>query len=120
MKDKNKVKRNNFIKRQRRSRAKIIGTASKPRVSVFRSLLHMSVQAIDDIAQKTLVAASDKSIKAKAKTTKTELATLLGEEFGAKLKTKKIESIIFDKGAYKYHGRVKALANGIRKVGINF
>jgi len=118
MKDKNKVKRNNAIRRQRRARAKITGTAQKPRVSVFRSLMHISVQAIDDVSKKTLVAINDKSIKAKG--TKTEMATILGEEFGKKLKTNKIEAIVFDKGAYKYHGRVKALADGIRKAGINF
>ena len=118
MKDKNKVKRSNFVRRQRRARAKIVGTASRPRVSVFRSLMHISVQAIDDISKKTLVAATDQTIKAKG--TKTEKAALLGEEFGKKLKDNKIDSIIFDKGAYKYHGRVKSLADGIRKVGINF
>lgn len=118
MKDKNKVKRNNFIRRQRRARAKISGTASQPRVSVFRSLMHINVQAIDDNNGKTLVALSDKSIKAKG--SKTERATSLGEEFGKQLKAKKIETIAFDKGAYKYHGRVKALADGIRKAGINF
>jgi len=118
MKDKNKLKKNNFVRRQRRSRAKITGTASKPRVSVFRSLMHISVQAIDDIERKTLLAVSDKTITAKGN--KTEKAALLGEDFGKKLKDKKIESIIFDKGAYKYHGRVKALADGIRKADINF
>ena len=118
MKDKNKVKKDNFIRRQRRARSKINGTANKPRVSVFRSLLHINVQAIDDVAKKTLVAASDKSIKAKGD--KTTIAALLGEEFGKKLKANKIEVIIFDKGAYKYHGRVKALADGIRKAGIKF
>ncbi|MFA6307857.1 MAG: 50S ribosomal protein L18, partial [Patescibacteria group bacterium] len=64
MKDKNKVKRNNIIKRQRRTRAKIVGTAQKPRVSVFRSLMHISVQAIDDVSKKTLAAMSDKNMKA--------------------------------------------------------
>lgn len=118
MKDKNKVKRNNFVRRQYRTRVKITGTVIKPRVSVFRSLMHISVQAIDDNSRKTLLALSDKNIKAKG--TKSEVATALGEEFGQQLKSKKIETIAFDKGAYKYHGRVKALADGIRKAGINF
>lgn len=94
------------------------GTADKPRVSVFRSLTHISVQAIDDIAGKTLVAVSDKEVKAKGN--KTEVATAVGEAAGKKLADKKISKIVFDKGAYKYHGRVKALAEGIRKAGINF
>ena len=117
MKDKNKVKLSNIIRRQRRTRAKISGTAVRPRVSVFKSLMHTSVQAID-VARKTLAAMTDKTLKVKG--TKSDKAAALGEEFGKKLKTLKIEAIIFDKGAYKYHGRVKALADGIRKAGINF
>ena len=118
MKDKNKQKKQHAIRRQRRTRSNINGTATKPRVSVFRSLSHISVQAID-VKAVTLVAASDKEIKA-TKKTKTELATLVGEAFGKKLADKKIKEIIFDKGSYKYHGRIKALADGIRKQGIKF
>lgn len=118
MKDRNKVKKQHALRRQIRTRAKIKGTNDKPRVSVFRSLNHISVQAIDDVKRTTLVAASDK--EAKAKGNKTEVATLVGELMGKKLGEKKIKDIIFDKGAYKYHGRVKALAEGIRKAGINF
>jgi len=118
MKDSNKVKKEKFFRRQRRTRVKMTGTASKPRVSVFRSLLHISVQAIDDVNGKTLVAASEKEIKAKGN--KSEKAALVGELMGKKLVDNKISEIIFDKGAYKYHGRVKALADGIRKSGINF
>jgi large subunit ribosomal protein L18 len=118
MKDRNKVKRGKAQRRQIRTRAKINGTAVKPRVSVFRSLNHISVQAIDDVKQVTLVATSDK--EAKGKGNKTEVAAVVGELMGKKLKEKKLENIIFDKGAYKYHGRVKSLAEGIRKAGINF
>lgn len=118
MKDNNIVKRSNFLRRQRRTRAKMNGTAIKPRVSVFRSLMHISVQAIDDVNKKTLVASTDQTIKAKGN--KTEIAAILGEEFGKKLLATKVEVIVFDKGAYKYHGRVKALADGIRKAGIKF
>ena len=130
MKDKNKQKRQHAIRRRRRTRANINGTAIKPRVAVFRSLIHISVQAIDDVKAVTIVAASDKEIKATKPArpsekgaggkTKTELAALVGVAFGKKLVTKKIKSIIFDKGPYKYHGRVKALADGIRKQGIKF
>jgi len=118
MKDVNKVKKAKFFRRQRRTRAKIVGTATKPRMSVFRSLLHIYIQAIDDVNGLTLAAASDKDVKEKGK--KAEIATKVGEAFGKKLADKKITEGIFDKGAYKYHGRVKALADGIRKSGINF
>lgn len=118
MKDRNKVKKQKATRRQIRTRAKITGTGVKPRVSVFRSLNHISVQAIDDVKHITLVAASDKELKTKG--TKTELASAVGELMGNKLKEKKLVNIVFDKGAYKYHGRVKALAEGIRKAGINF
>ncbi|MCD4760399.1 50S ribosomal protein L18 [bacterium] len=118
MKDLNKIKRHNFTRRQRRTRSNINGTAKNPRLSVFRSLAHIYVQAIDDVAGKTVAAAFDKEIKGKK--AKLELATAVGELMGKKLQEKKISEIIFDKGAYKYHGRVKALAEGIRKAGINF
>ncbi len=119
MQDKNKQKRQHAIRRQRRTRSNINGTAKKPRVSVFRSLSHISVQAIDDVKAVTLLAASDKELKA-TKKNKTEVAALVGEAFGKKLVDKKITNIIFDKGSYKYHGRIKALADGIRKQGIKF
>ncbi len=119
MKDKNKAKNWRALRRQRRTRARIIGTATKPRVSVFRSLTHIYVQAIDDISKRTLAAAADKELK-NVKGNKTDLAAKVGEAMGQKLKDKKISEIIFDKGAYKYHGRVKSLADGIRKAGINF
>ena len=118
MKDTNKVKKVRFFRRQRRARARINGTSSRPRLSVFRSLQHVYVQAIDDVNKTTLVAASDKEIKTKAKPT--DIAFQVGELFGKKLADKKISSAIFDKGAYKYHGRVKSLADGIRKSGIKF
>ncbi len=119
MKNLNKIKREHTERRKRRTRAKIVGTAKQPRLSVFRSLSAIYAQAIDDVKSKTLVAVSIKELKAK-KGTKIEIAGLIGELMGKKLKAKKISSVIFDKGAYKYHGRVKALAEGIRKAGIKF
>ncbi len=119
MKDAVKIKREKYLRRQRRSRAKVQGTAQKPRLTVFRSLTHIYVQAVDDVASKTLVAASDKELKG-VKGTGVELADKVGELMGQKLKDKKITEAVFDKGAYKYHGRVKALADGVRKSGINF
>ncbi|MFA5126656.1 MAG: 50S ribosomal protein L18 [Patescibacteria group bacterium] len=118
MKNLNKVKRDQAFRRQRRTRAKIVGTATKPRLSVFRSLSHVSAQAIDDIKRVTLVAAADTELSTKGK--KTDIALALGELMGKKLQAKKISQIIFDRGAYKYHGRVKAIAEGLRKSGIKF
>ena len=118
MKDLNKVKQAKFFRRQRRTRAKMTGTAQKPRLSVFRSLQHIYVQAIDDVNRATLTAVSDKDIKTKGK--RSEVASKVGEALGKKLADKKITQAVFDKGAYKYHGRVKALAEGVRKSGIKF
>ncbi len=118
MKDLNKAKVQKIVRRRIRTRAKMQGTASKPRVSVFRSLMHIYAQAINDDAKTTLVAASDKELKASAK--KQDLAAQVGELLGKKLQDKKISQVIFDRGAYKYHGRVKMLAEGLRKSGIKF
>ena len=119
MKNLNKIKRLKFLRRQRRTRAKIKGSSIKPRLSVFRSLTNISVQAIDDLNHKTLVVTSSKELK-KKKGNKVEIANLVGELMGKKLIEKKIKKAVFDKGAYKYHGRVKALADGIRKSKIKF
>lgn len=118
MKDKNKLKNQKATRRSNRTRAKMFGISGKPRVSVFRSLTHIYAQAIDDSKKATLVSASDKEVTAKG--TKSEISALVGETLGKKLLDKKISSIIFDRGAYRYHGRVKALADGIRKAGVNF
>ncbi|MBT7552849.1 50S ribosomal protein L18 [bacterium] len=118
MKNVNKVKKAKFFRRQRRTRASMTGTAVKPRLSVFRSLMHIYVQAIDDVNRVTVSSVSDKDIKEKGK--KVDIAAKVGELLGKKLADKKITEAVFDKGAYKYHGRVQALADGIRKGGINF
>ena len=99
MKDLNKLKGARTYRRQRRTRAQITGTTDKPRLSVFRSLLHISIQAIDDINGKTLAATSDKEVKTKGN--KSEVALEVGKIMGDKLKAKKVNKAIFDKGAYK-------------------
>jgi len=111
------------IQRHRRVRKKITGTAERPRVAVHRSLKNLFVQAIDDIAQKTLVSLSslDKEfVKVAPKKGKTTAAEQMGGLFATLLKKKGIERISFDRGGYLYHGRVKALAEAIRKGGIQF
>jgi large subunit ribosomal protein L18 len=86
----------NRLRRKARVRSQISGTAARPRLSIFKSTLHISAQLVDDVAGKTLGAASDLKISQKA--TKTELATLVGSEIAKIGKTLKIEEIVFDRG----------------------
>ena len=105
------------IARKRRTRAKISGTAARPRLSVFRSLTAMSAQLIDDEAGKTLVSANTKALKKKPNL---EGAKALGAELGKQLKAKKIDTIVFDRNGYRYHGRIAAFADAVREAGITF
>lgn len=116
----NKLQRH--LRRKRRVRAKIGGTKGRPRLSVFRSNNYIYAQLIDDTAGATLAAASDKNLVKKKtdKLTKTQIATLVGEELAEKAKAKKISRVVFDRAGYKYHGRVRALAEGARKGGLKF
>jgi len=120
-----KHKRLNFQRklRSRRTRAKIFGTSDRPRLSVFRSNKFIYAQLIDDKNHRTLVAASDKELinglKGK-RLSKVERAGQLGEFLAEKIKKAKINSLIFDKGHYKYHGRVKAVAEAVRQNGLKF
>ncbi len=106
----------------KRIRAKISGTKEQPRLSVFRSNKHIFLQLIDDSSQKTLVSANDLKINPPAggKGTKTEIAKEVGKELAKLAKAKKIKKVVFDRGGYKYHGRVKASAEGAREGGLNF
>ena len=101
-------------------RAKIIGTRGLPRLSVFRSNKHIFLQLIDDAKGITLVSASDSELKMKDKNKKTVLAQKTGELLAKKALEKKIKQIIFDRGGYKYQGRVSAVAEGARKGGLKF
>lgn len=118
MANKLKVKKELRDRRHKRIRAKIFGTASRPRVSVFRSLKHLYVQLIDDERRVTILSASDSEIKEKGK--KVELAEKLGELLAAKAAKNSIAEVVFDKSSYKYHGRIKAVADGARKGGLKF
>lgn len=104
-------------KRHVRTRARVSGTKERPRMIVFRSLKYMHVQIIDDTNGKTLAAAHD--IKAK-KGTKTERAEAVGKEIAEKAIKAGIKEIVFDRNGYKYHGRVKALADAAREAGLKF
>jgi large subunit ribosomal protein L18 len=111
------------VKRHGRFRKKISGTAERPRLVIHRSLKNIYVQVIDDAKSHTLFAFStqDKGFqKSAAKTPKTKQAEKLGAMFGSQLKEKGIKQIAFDRGGYKYHGRVKALADSLRQAGIEF
>jgi len=102
-------------------RAKIYGTPGRPRVSVFKSNRHFYAQLIDDVSGKTLTAISDLTIsKANKKgRNKVNIAGELGELLGKKAKELNIGNVVFDKGSFKYHGRVSIFADGLRKSGIN-
>ena len=108
----------NRLRRKARVRSQISGTAHRPRLSIFRSTSHITAQLIDDVAGITLAYVSDLNIKDKA--TKTELATKVWLEIAKAAKTLKIEEIIFDRGWFAYHWRVKALAEAAREWGLKF
>ena len=105
-------------KRQLRVRGKLFGTSKRPRLTVHRTNKHIYVQAIDDERQVTLISANDKQIKSKKKLTKLEKSGLVGELVADKLKKAKLKQVIFDRGSFRYHGRVKMIAETLRKQGI--
>lgn len=119
MQNKTAKKRQSAQRRAKRTRVQLHGTAKRPRLSVFRSLKHISAQLIDDDAGRTLAASSDKQVDAKGKKP-VEIATLVGTDITARAKELKVKTVIFDRGAYRYHGRVKALAEAARAGGLEF
>ncbi len=117
----NKVKNLNQIRARRagRTRAKISGTAEKPRLSVFRSNRYVYAQLIDDKKGHTLAGISTFEMKKSAgKDSKTVQAGRIGEELAKKALVSGIKQAVFDRGSYKYHGRVKAVAEGAKKGGL--
>jgi large subunit ribosomal protein L18 len=110
-------KTQNRIRRAERVRSRIQGTATKPRLSVFRSNTHISVQAIDDVTGVTLCSASDTKIKSG---TKSERAGEVGKVIAEAMLQKGIKTCVLDRGGYLYHGRVKALAEAARNAGLAF
>ena len=114
-------KLNRRIKIKRRIRKKVFGTAKLPRLSVYRSNKQIYAQLIDDLAGKTLHAAGtdDKSIKS-VKANKVEQAKLVGKLIAEKATSAGINSIVFDRSGYLYHGRIKSLADGAREAGLKF
>jgi large subunit ribosomal protein L18 len=109
------------IKRKARIRKKIVGTTSRPRLSVFRSAKHVYAQIIDDTAGATLVTASsvEKSVKEKSKfESKRALAAHIGKLVAERALDKGIRQVVFDRNGFLYHGRVKALSEGAREAGL--
>lgn len=110
-------------RRHLRVRKKIYGTAQRPRFSVFRSLSHIYAQLIDDDAGQTLVAASDLDAAARQQRDgkrKSEAANMVGQLLGQRAIERGITEVVFDRGGYRYHGRIKQLAEGAREAGLKF
>ncbi|MBN1325669.1 50S ribosomal protein L18 [Candidatus Falkowbacteria bacterium] len=115
-----KIKNEKREARRKRVRAKILGTEKKPRLNIFRSLNHIYAQLVNDLSGKTMFSASDLELKGKTKATKTEKAKEVGKLLASKASVKGIKQVVFDRAGYKYHGRVKAVADGARESGLEF
>jgi len=127
---KGKLKREKYFRRKRRTRAKVKGTNKRPRLSVHRSNRYIFAQLIDDEKGATLISVSEKDIRLKRKLSgkgnkdkksqsKIDRAMQVGMVLAEKALKNKMKSVVFDKGGYKYHGRVKQIAEGARKGGLN-
>lgn len=116
------ARRNGRIRRHRRVRKKIHGTATRPRLAVFRSNKHLSVQVIDDDAGTTLAAAStnESELRSAGTGSSVEAATKIGELIGERAKAAGIEKVVFDRGGFAYHGRIAAVASAAREAGLEF
>ena len=109
------------IRRHRRVRKKIMGTAERPRLAVFRSNKHIYVQAIDDIAGRTVASASTMETGLRGGATATVAgAKQVGQLVGERVKAANIDAVVFDRGGFKFHGRVAAIAEGAREAGLQF
>ena len=115
-KDANKAR----LKRHKRVRAKISGTAARPRLAVYRSNAHISAQIIDDVAGVTLVSASTHEKEFEGTSGNKAAAKWVGQKIGERATAKGITEVVFDRGGYLYHGRVSELAEGARESGLKF
>jgi large subunit ribosomal protein L18 len=121
-----KKSRNPVAARKRRHvrvRHRLDGTPERPRLAVYRSLNHIYCQVIDDAARRTLAAASDNEAELRSQRNgkkKSEVAGLVGEAIARRAAEKGIKAVVFDRGGFRYHGRVKALAEAARKGGLSF
>lgn len=113
------IPRTNADRRRRRHmrlRNTLAGTTGRPRLVVFRSLKHIAAQLVDDQQRRTILAVSDQGIEG----TKTQRATEVGKRIAARAKESGVSKVVFDRAGYRYHGRVKALADGAREGGLEF
>ena len=111
------------LRRHLRVRKKVEGSPARPRLSVYRSLTHIYAQVIDDVAGRTIAAASDIEADLRGSKNgkkKTDVAKLVGELVGKRAVEQGISQVVLDRGGYRYHGRVKALADGARSAGLQF
>ena len=107
-------------RRHKRVRGKVVGSAERPRLVVFRSNRGIEAQLVDDLEGKTLAAASWLNLKKSFKGSKSEQAAEVGKLLAANAKKANVETVVFDRGGYLYHGRVKALADAAREGGLKF
>lgn len=119
MTNREKAKRNKHELRHQRVRAQVSGTTERPRLAVFRSAQHIYAQVINDQTGTTLASASSQELK-KSKVKRTELSGEVGKLIADKAKKSGVTKVVFDRGGYLYHGRVKALAEGAREAGLEF
>jgi large subunit ribosomal protein L18 len=108
------------MKRKKIKKFRVLGTAERPRLSVFRSLNNISAQVIDDISGRTLACASTLEKGAVKKGRKSDEAKVIGKRIAEKAEAKGIKKVVFDRGVFLYHGRVKALAEAAREGGLQF
>lgn len=112
------AKRSKRLKNKAKIRKKLTGSSLRPRLAVFRSAKHIYAQLIDDVTGKTLLTVS--SLKGVESGKKTEVAKNVGSELAKQALSKKINEVVFDRGGFLYHGRVKAVADGAREAGLKF
>lgn len=120
--DKSQLKSKRRIRRRAAIRHRVIGTPERPRLSVYKSLTHFYAQVIDDLAGKTLASASSVAKKggSAGKTGNSSSAATVGTTLAQKAKAAGIKQVVFDRGGFKFHGRVKAFAEAARKAGLEF
>lgn len=107
-------------RRHRRVRKSVKGTEGRPRMTVYRSNRYIYVQLVDDVAGRTVASASSQEKDLRSDTLNTETATKVGKLIGDRAKAAGVTTVIFDRGGYKYHGKVKALADAARETGLEF
>ena len=124
MANKQLIRQSRQARRKRRVHKKVAGTPERPRLCVFRSLRNVTAQVIDDVSGRTLVSCSsldkDMTDLVKEVKTKSDLSFVVGENVAKRALEKGVETVVFDRNRYQYHGRVKAIADGARKAGLKF